>query len=332
MRDLQRRLSALGHESAADEPGQFAEATERAVRAFQEARGLRVDGVCGRQTWSTLVEAGWALGDRLLYHRSPPLRGDDVAVLQRRLGALGFDAGRVDGIFGVGAAAALAEFQRNAGLTSDAICGPATLGALERLGPRGSGASIAGVRERETLRHAARTLAGKRVAVGAGPGLDALVTAVGRALTQAGAVVATLTDLDDSALASQANAFGAEAYLGLAGAEHGCTAAYYATRGFESTGGRHLATLLQAAVAPVLTGEPCPARGMTLPVLRETRMPAVVCELGPPGAVVERTADLAHALAAAVQAWVEAPVEVEVQSPQHKSQAVDSARETARPH
>ena len=80
MRDLQRRLSALGHESAADDPGRFAEATERAVRDFQEARGLRVDGVCGRHTWSALVEAGWALGDRLLYHRSPPLRGDDVAV------------------------------------------------------------------------------------------------------------------------------------------------------------------------------------------------------------------------------------------------------------
>ena len=138
--------------------------------------------------------------------------------------------------------------------------------------------------------------------------------------------------LDDSVLASQANAFGAEAYLGLTGVEQGCIAAYYATRGFESAGGRHLATLLQAAVAPVLTDEPCPARGMTLPVLRETRMPAVVCELGPPGAVVERTADLAHALASAVQAWVEAPVEVEVQSPQRKSQAVDSARETARPH
>src|SRR5204863_736792 len=135
------------------EPGQFAEATERAVRTFQEARGLRVDGVCGRQTWSTLVEAGWALGDRLLYHRSPPLRGDDVAVLQRRLGALGFDAGRVDGIFGVRTSAALAEFQRNAGLTSDAICGPATLAVLARVRARSEDPiPVADVRERETLR------------------------------------------------------------------------------------------------------------------------------------------------------------------------------------
>ena len=70
------------------------------MRPFQEHRGLRSDGVCGPQTWSALVEAGRVLGDRLLYYRNPMLRGDDVATLQRQLGALGFDAGRVDGIFG----------------------------------------------------------------------------------------------------------------------------------------------------------------------------------------------------------------------------------------
>ena len=64
----------------------------------------------------------------------------------------------------------------------------------------------------------------------------------------------------------------------------------------------------------------CPpgtARGMTLPVLRETRMPAVVCEMGPPAAVVERTPALAQALSRAVMAWVEAPAESYVENPQH---------------
>ena len=43
-------------------------------------------------------------------------RGDDVADLQQRLSTLGFDTGRVDGIFGDRTSRALAEFQRNAGL------------------------------------------------------------------------------------------------------------------------------------------------------------------------------------------------------------------------
>ena len=39
---------------------------------------------------------------RMLYHRVPMMRGDDVAELQRQLNALGFDAGTIDGIFGPG--------------------------------------------------------------------------------------------------------------------------------------------------------------------------------------------------------------------------------------
>ena len=100
VRDLQQRLTALGFDPAPDRPGRYGEATGRAVRAFQEHRRLRVDGVCGPQTWNALVEAGRVLGERLLYYRRQMLRGDDVASLQRLLGALGFDAGRVDGIFG----------------------------------------------------------------------------------------------------------------------------------------------------------------------------------------------------------------------------------------
>src|SRR5205814_215778 len=123
VRDLQVRLSDLGYDVAPDEPGTFTAGTERAVEAFQGRRGLRVDGICGSQTWSTVVEAGYRPGDRLLYYTSPLLRGDDVADLQRRLGALGFDAGRVDGIFGPDAQGALLDFQRNAGLTTDAVRG-----------------------------------------------------------------------------------------------------------------------------------------------------------------------------------------------------------------
>src|SRR5947208_5785148 len=121
VRDVQRRLRDAGYDVPAGEDGQYGDGTATAISAFQDARGLRVDGICGRQTWGSLVEAGYRLGDRLLYHTSPPLRGDDVADLQRRLGALGFDVGRVDGIFGEDTQRAVLEFQRNAGLTGDAV-------------------------------------------------------------------------------------------------------------------------------------------------------------------------------------------------------------------
>ena len=64
----------------------------------------------------------------------------DVAELQRRLSALGFDPGRVDGIFGDQTTDALVDFQRNAGLSPDGICGPQTLAELIRLQPLGGGA------------------------------------------------------------------------------------------------------------------------------------------------------------------------------------------------
>lgn len=309
MRDLQVRLGACGYDCSGDEPGTFGEATRAALARFQEDRGLRPDGVCGPQTWQALVEAGWHLGDRLLYHRQPMLRGDDVAELQRRLGALGFDAGRVDGIFGEQTAAALIEFQRNAGLTADGICGPATVAALDRLGAKAGTGSVAGVRERETLRRAPRTLEGRRITLGHAGGLDALASAVRQHLTAAGAVVGLLPEPDDSAQAAQANAFGAEAHLLLRICDDGCLVAYYATHGFASPGGRRLATLVAREVGSVLGQPGCAAKGMSLPILRETRMPAVCCELGPPLGVVSRLADLAAALTRAVTAWVAEPTD-----------------------
>src|SRR4051794_31326296 len=97
--DIQRRLIAAGF--AIDDPAErYGAATEAAVRRFQQARGLVVDGICGRETWTALVEAGWQLGDRLISLKSPMMRGEDVGELQRKLGALGFDSGRVDAIFG----------------------------------------------------------------------------------------------------------------------------------------------------------------------------------------------------------------------------------------
>ncbi len=101
------------------------------------------------------MEAGFPLGDRFLYRRTPMLRGDDVAELQQRLCTLGFDTGRVDGIFGDATVRALGEFQRNAGLPVDGIVGGATLQELMRLESRHHEPElVSAVRARAALRDA----------------------------------------------------------------------------------------------------------------------------------------------------------------------------------
>ncbi len=240
-------------------------------------------------------------------------RGDDVAELQRRLGALGFDAGRVDGIFGPQGAAALEEFQRNTGLTADGVCGPATISAIGRLGVRAAdGASVAGLREKEALRCAPRPLAGHRIAIGETGGLAALAAALARNLQQAGAVTAVLHHPDGSRQAAEANGFRAQIYLGVRlSATPACVACYFAVPGFESSGGRRLAELVVEdltvrAAAPLEA--PGTVRGMRRAILRETRMPAVICELGPPMALVRGGAGVASALAGALGRWVASPL------------------------
>lgn len=269
---------------------------------------MRVDGSCDELTWLALVEASWELGDRHLYLRTAPyLRGDDVAELQRVLGQLGFDAGRVDGIFGPATHRALAEFQQNTGLNPDGVAGYETFDALRRVGGRvADRPSVAAVREQEALRALTPRLGRKRVALGCFGGLDGLSRTLGRQLRSAGASVAEV-DGDASAQAASANRFGADLYLGISAANR-CSVAYYKVPGFESAGGRRLAAAVCEHVGA--TGFPeLEPLGMRLPVLRETRMPAVVVELGPVRAVVERAGPLADALAAAIRAWVAVPVD-----------------------
>jgi N-acetylmuramoyl-L-alanine amidase len=306
VRDLQRRLSALGHSCGDDRAGHYGAGTEQAVARFQQAAGLDSDGRCHQVTWSALVEAGYKLGDRQLYLRSPMMRGDDIVELQRCLSALGFHARRVDGIFGPDTASALAEFQRNTALPSDGIFGPESLAALQRLGRARVGAlGVASVREREQLRPTNAALSTRRLVVGEPGGLGATAAAVSRALRDAGPTTVSVEHPDWSQHAREANALGAHLYLGLRlHREPGITAAFFAVPGFASAGGRYLAELL-AQSAGMALGCPVHATGMRLPVLRETRMPAVLVAVGPPRWVVEHTAPLAECLARTVLHWLE---------------------------
>jgi N-acetylmuramoyl-L-alanine amidase len=305
-------LWALGYPTEPDEDGHFGLNTEAAVKQFQSNSGLHPDGACGWRTWSALVEAGRTLGERLLYYRRELLRGDDVASMQRQLGALGFDAGRPDGIFGPETHAALSDFQRNVGLREDGICGPSTVQALSRYTAKITGrVLVAGVRERMRLSEAPRTLRGWHVAVGETGGLAAAVQATRRVLARSGADVLTVHNPDEVAQADEANAAKVDIYLGL-GLDtdlDGCRTSYFLGHdGFYSEAGRHLAGLAHDVVTGQLGLAPRGCRGTRRTILRHTRMPAVVVDLGPASVLVLRGAELADALEAALSQWVAHPI------------------------
>ena len=111
----------------------FDDEVVQSIRAFQQARGLSVSGVIDSPTEKALEEARWKLGDRSLRIQQPNMRGDDVAVLQSRLVEMGFNPGRVDGIYGPNTELAVKEFQKSVGATVDGVCGPGTVISLMRL-------------------------------------------------------------------------------------------------------------------------------------------------------------------------------------------------------
>ncbi len=313
VRDLQERLRLSGLAAEAD--GEFGPDTEASVRSFQEVRGLRIDGICGPDTWGALVESSFGLGDRLLYHRQPMLRGDDVAAMQQRLNGLGFDAGREDGILGPETENALRRFQRDAGIATDGVCGPATVAALTRLGALAAG-SVASVREGERFRRDSRRLDERGLFVVVDPGLAALGDAVARGLREIGAVVALdATGQDPGLLAGEANRFGADVCLSLGSGEPGVRCAYFATQQFRSEAGYAIAVRLTSALGRVVETVDEPV-GRAYRILRETRMAAVVVELFSPerheaaAAISRRSPAIAAAIVDGIRRGVEEPLDV----------------------
>lgn len=334
--DLQTRLEKLGYKIDPPElGGTFGPATEMAVKEFQQKADLDVDGLVGEATWRALVESSWTLGDRPLRLGQPFLRGDDVRELQARLNALGFAAGKHDGIFGLGTAAAVRSFQRNLALTQDGIFGHETFRAMERLQmviKRGIGARVI---EREARRAHLPGLRDKKVALdpghgGADPGdrgpdgqteaewTFGLAARLALLLDARQAHAMLTRGPNDGPHVSQraqlANRFGADLLLSIHLNAHSTpvaagAATYYFQGGtVASEPGEHLAELIRQAL--IRAGRPdCGTHGKAYPILRETQMPAVVVEPGfitNPQELGELDAtldDIAEAMAQALESY-----------------------------
>lgn len=281
----------------------FCERTREAVVAFQIDEGLPASGIVDDETWVRLGESRWSLGERVLFLRSPNLRGADVARLQASLNRLGFDCGRVDGIFGPLAERAVAHFQSNCGLEATGVCTPEFVDHLARLGAQsGDGPGAAVMREGAALVDAARR-AEARLIIGHFPGMGAVAHALTRRL-HGSFHLTTNVDSDASSQARAANVFRADAYLGFeAGDGPGILVRFYEVPTFVSVGGRNLATRVAAELAAAFPGRSCSVEGVRHPVLRETRMPAVLCTFGPLDTVVRESGRVAEAVATAWHAW-----------------------------
>jgi N-acetylmuramoyl-L-alanine amidase len=292
------------------EAGFFCASTEPSLRAFQEGRGRRATGVCDEYTWRAIVEATWKQGDRLLMLVAPNLRGDDVGDVQAALAQLGFDCGRVDGIFGPATSRALEDFQHNSGLYVDGVCGADTVKALRVLARQsGTGPGISAVRELESLTARARSLSDLRVVVGQFGGLSALTRQLVQSLRHHSATVVASDEPDASAQAAAANRFAATIYLGFEA--HGgdeSTIHYYAVPQFESAGGHALASMIADRCRVTVPGVDPAVAGMRLPILRETRMPAILFTLGPVHMVLDRAPQIVDAVISAVEVWTSNPV------------------------
>ena len=294
--------SRLGHLGLLDErvAGTYDETVAAAVRAFQQERGLTVDGIVGPDTYRRLEEARWQLGDRVLtFIPGHLVTGDDVTQLQARLSQLGFNAGRADGIFGPRTDAALREFQTSVGVNADGVCGPDTYRAFDRLIKTISGGNAAVLRDRVTLSELRTGVMDKVVVID--PGFDAgieiceaiAVQVEGRLAALGTQVMLTGTQAssarqDEGQRAEFANRTGADLLVSINCIDstnariNGVGTFYFGepTGGAHSTSGRLLAERVQDEICARTAFLDCRTHPRTWDLLRMTRMAAIRIDVG----------------------------------------------------
>lgn len=143
VKELQNILLSLGYrlpKYGAD--GEYGAETISAVKAFQKAMGLEIDGICGQKTWAALEIAKNSAKPAvrlLLQDIERTLRigctGNDVMVLQTALIYLGYNLPKygADGEYGSETVEAVKAFQKAHGLDVDGIMGPKSLAKLKEV-------------------------------------------------------------------------------------------------------------------------------------------------------------------------------------------------------
>ncbi|MBV6627026.1 MAG: peptidoglycan-binding protein [Rivularia sp. (in: Bacteria)] len=140
---LQERLRVAGFYYG-NSTGIFGPITEDAVKRFQRAYGLDVDGIVGSQTLTKLPRSGVGFGEEApksmtiaAARRNKEFlglgdRGEPVRILQAQLIKAGYLKGQPNGYFGPYTADAVKRFQGANYLASSGIAGPTTRGKLYR--------------------------------------------------------------------------------------------------------------------------------------------------------------------------------------------------------
>lgn len=281
VRDIQGRLAALGHATDPDPAGTFGEGTFRAVVEFQKAKGLETDGIVGPDTWRSLYEAGYRFGDRLLFLRRPMMRGEDVAEAQSRLSALGFDVGKIDGIFGPDTERAVLEFQHNRVLAEDGKIGPAVVTEIQLVTRGEMKKGREAIREREWLHRLPPSVAGARVYLDAGCRSELETRTAWEAASSAALHLQELgglpimsrsveTRLPERVRARRANRLGADLIVAFQlDNDSRNSVFYFASQHSQSEVGEKLASCVSLRIGGRVEG-----RASAL--LKETRAPAVV--------------------------------------------------------
>ncbi len=286
--DVQARLLRLGYElGVTGVDGVFGPETERAVMLFQKKRGRDVDGIVGPETWREMVDASYRLGDRQMYLKEPPVRGDDVRELQATLNNLGFNAGRVSGVFGEQTDKAVRDFQRNVGLDADGIVGETSIQALDNFKKRVSSGGITGVWDRAVMRPHDE-LEERRIAVNCADDVisQAMAAAFVDILAGGRAKPILLSekapDSDVKDRAALANKDEADLLISFdlnasdEPGRRGSTCIYFDNGEFFSSRSKQLAGLIQDELSASLHFFDNGIEGRNLTILQATRMPAVV--------------------------------------------------------
>lgn len=144
---VQRRLQARGFDPGSVD-SVFGSRTTKAVKAFQESKGLDVTGIVDDTTWKALGQPSFTPRRRIqpqqaqVQVQQPQIqapilltkgdRGSKVKTLQVSLETMGFDPGPIDGIFGVKTTGAVKEFQKSQGIKADGIVNKKTWAAFSQ--------------------------------------------------------------------------------------------------------------------------------------------------------------------------------------------------------